>query len=56
MLDAGVQTVLEVDERIGAPDLLSELLPSDQLAGASDEQGEDFRGLRPQLDLRPAFA
>ena len=55
LLDAGVQTVLEVDEGFLAPNLLPELLPSDQLAGARGEQDEDLRGLGRQIDLHPGF-
>ena len=55
LLDAGVQPVLEVNERFLAPNQLSELLSSDQLAGARSEQDEDFGGLGRQVDLHPAF-
>src|SRR5207244_1475392 len=55
LLDAGVQAVLEVNEGFLAPNLLPELLPSDQLAGARGEQDEDFGGLGRQVDLPPGF-
>src|SRR5439155_18557158 len=55
LLDAGVQAVLEVNEGFLAPNLLPELLPSDQLAGAPGEQDEDFGGLGGEVDIHPSF-
>ena len=55
LLDAGVQPVLEVNEGFLAPNLLPELLSSNQLAGARGEQDEDFGGLGRQVDLHPGF-
>ena len=55
LLDAGVQTVLKVNEGFLAPNLLPELLASDQLAGPPGEQDEDFGGLGRQVNLHPGF-
>src|SRR2546422_5364693 len=47
--------MLEVNEGVLAPNLLPELFPSDQLAGPSGEQDEDFGGLGGRLISTPAF-
>ena len=47
--------MLEVNEGFLAPNLLPQLLPSDQLAGACREQDEDLRGLGREFDLHPAL-
>ena len=50
MADAEVQPLLEVDERVSGPDVLTDLVPPHDLAAATTQEGEHLEGLRPQLD------
>jgi hypothetical protein len=52
-LDGGVQTVLEVDEGIRGPELLTKLFASNDIAGVVEQKGQNLEGLRTKLDLSP---
>src|SRR5262249_55014116 len=49
-LDAVVETLLEVDERVVLPNLGADLVASDQTTRVAREQREDAGGLGRQLD------
>jgi hypothetical protein len=44
--DAKVQALLKINKSGAIPDLMSELLPGDELARSRREGGQNFRGLR----------
>ena len=50
LADAEVQALLEVDERVAGPDVLTDLAPPHHLAAAAGQEGEHLEGLRRQLD------
>jgi hypothetical protein len=55
LLDAEVEALVEVDERVAAPDLAAELFTGDDVTGAGDEQRQDLERLLLQLDEHPAL-
>jgi hypothetical protein len=54
--DGGVQTVLEVYERIGWPELVSELISRDQFPGSLEQHGKNLDRLPLHLNLASIFA
>jgi len=48
--DGEVQTLLEIDECLGAPHLLGDVLPGDDFPMPADEQSENLGGLRLELE------
>jgi hypothetical protein len=44
--DAEVQALLKINESGAVPDLMTELLPSDELAWSRPQGGQNFTGLR----------
>ena len=48
----GVETVLEIDERIFRPEMLADFLASDQFARMFQQKREDGDGLALELNLR----
>src|SRR5262249_44709730 len=49
LTDAEVQSLLEVHERVSAPDVLADLIPCQHVTATSDQQLENLEGLRRQL-------
>jgi hypothetical protein len=48
--DSRIQAVIEVDEGIGRPEMLAQLLARDHLPGVLQQQEQNARRLFPQLD------
>jgi hypothetical protein len=55
LVDAVMDPVLEVDEGIIAPKLLLDLLSANEASCSSSKKGEDFEGLRLELDGAAVF-
>ena len=51
LVDGGVQAVIEVDESVGGPELLLQLLAGDDLAGAVEQESQDLERL--SLEAEP---
>jgi hypothetical protein len=56
LTDAEVHSVLEVHKRLGAPNLLLEVLPCDHLARAKGEHAQNFQRLRLKSDRYSGFS
>jgi hypothetical protein len=56
LLDAEVQPLVEVNERVAAPDLAAQLLAGDHVTRSSDEEREDLERLLLELDKHAALA
>ena len=56
LADAEVQPLLEVHERVAAPDVIADLAARDHLAAAAREELEHLERLRRQLDQVAALA
>jgi hypothetical protein len=57
--DGKVEALLEVDERLRAPNLPSQVLPGDDFAGATYQHGQNLGGLALELQgnsIPPQFA
>jgi len=54
LVDGGIEAVIEVDERVGRPQRLAELLPGHDLVGPRQERDEDPE--RPLLEADPGAA
>ena len=52
----GVQAVVEIDEGVGGPELLLQLLAGDHVAGALQQQRQHLEGLPLQAQLDSALA
>src|SRR5215470_6634253 len=55
-LDGGIQTVLEVYERIGWPELVSELISRDQFPRSLEQHGKNLNRLPLHLNLAAILA
>jgi hypothetical protein len=49
LVDRGAETVIEIDYRLGAPDLLAEFVPGDHFAGLIKKDSEKFEWLSLKL-------
>src|SRR5208283_324826 len=56
LLDALVQTVVEVNVGLLAPNLLLNIFPGNKLARTARQEGEDLKGLGRQLKRKTVFA
>ena len=56
LVDGGVQAVVEVDERVGGPELLLQLFARDDFAGTFEQQRQHLEGLSLQAQLDAALA
>jgi len=50
LVDRRIQTIVEVNERVGRPVLGAKLFASDHFTGPLQQDGEDMKGLFLQLD------
>jgi hypothetical protein len=55
-IDGGVQTVVEVDERVGGPEAFAELLRSDHFAGAFERNLKNVKRAVLELSSYPGLA
>ena len=53
--DGGVKSLIEINERLFAPDLAPDLLPSEYLVRVGCKQSEHFAGLRREVDQSFSF-
>jgi len=56
LVDDGIQAVVEVDESIPGPKLLSELFAADDLAGVLQKNHQNLERLVLQAELHPGFS
>ncbi len=56
LVDRRVQTVVEIDEGIGGPVLITQFFASDHFARPLQEDGEDVKGLLLKLDPHALLA
>src|SRR6185437_11365227 len=59
LVDGGAERVVEIDDRVTTPEAELEVLAGDDLSGALEERGKNFKGLRLQLNPKtglPEFA
>src|SRR5207253_6392605 len=54
-VDGGIEAVIEVDERVSRPQTLPQLVASDDIAAALEQQDEDVERAAAQLHAAPLF-
>src|SRR5205085_9945712 len=56
LADTKIKAVLKIDKSLRAPNLFPQFFAGDQVAAARCQDGQDFSGLRPQLDGHSGFS
>jgi hypothetical protein len=55
-VDGGVQAVVEIDERVGGPEAVTELLPRDHFARPFEKNLKNVKRAVLELDPHPVLA